>query len=294
MPAAEGEVVLPDDAVRPVRNPARDERVGEAPGPRVVVDGDDCVEHHGVPERMELEPVAGEVAVDDPVGVGDVLVHLARGRVLREVVRVCREHPEQRERARAVVARGLRRNGVHDGLQRPAARGRKRAPEPRRAADDRAVDGRIAGGHASVLHRAREPLENRGLGCGRGMSDSAEGEEEGGERDEGAQRSHFRKIPLCVRSGPIRKKCGDNPVMRRAAGVVVLLVGLFAAGLAAAGGRAGPVGFIVTTVAATVQLTTTASTHHDRGTCHHDGADDDRSSGADGHGRDADGAEDRR
>jgi murein DD-endopeptidase MepM/ murein hydrolase activator NlpD len=47
--------------------------------------------------------------------------------------------------------------------------------------------------------------------------------------------------------------------MRRAAGVVVLLVGLFVAGLAAAGGRAGPMGFIVTTVAATVQLTTTAS-----------------------------------
>src|SRR3954454_190899 len=48
--------------------------------------------------------------------------------------------------------------------------------------------------------------------------------------------------------------------MRRAAGGVVLLIGMFAAGLAAAGGHAGPVGFVVTTVEATVQLTTTAST----------------------------------
>jgi murein DD-endopeptidase MepM/ murein hydrolase activator NlpD len=48
--------------------------------------------------------------------------------------------------------------------------------------------------------------------------------------------------------------------MRRAAGVVVLLIGVFAAGLAAAGVQAGPVAFFVTTVEATVQLTTTEST----------------------------------
>src|SRR5580765_4770011 len=45
--------------------------------------------------------------------------------------------------------------------------------------------------------------------------------------------------------------------MRRAAGVVVLLIGVFAAGLTAAGIHAGPTAIWVTTVEATVQLTTT-------------------------------------
>ena len=110
----------------PVRDRAREQLVGELPGLTGLALRDERVQPREVRERMELEPLAGEPAVDDPVGGDDV--GLVVGDPVRpQVVDVLAELREERERARRDVRMPARRDLPELGGERLPAQLRQDA-----------------------------------------------------------------------------------------------------------------------------------------------------------------------
>ena len=93
------EGVLPRDAAARLVHAACDQRIGEALRRVGIVRGDVRVQRTEVRERVKLEASPCEVAVDDAVLVGDVRLRCRRI-VLHEVVVVCLQLADERERAR--------------------------------------------------------------------------------------------------------------------------------------------------------------------------------------------------
>ena len=106
LPTSVRELVLPAErAAGPDRGP-REQRRRECSRPVSVLRGDGRVQRARVRERVELEAVAREEAVDDPVLVRDVGAGGGSGAVA-EVRRVLGEHREERQGARGRVGAPL-------------------------------------------------------------------------------------------------------------------------------------------------------------------------------------------
>ena len=119
-----------------------------------------AVERGEVGQRVELEPVRGEPAVDDPV----LACHVGRRkghRVLGEVRDVRRQHPEERERPATVVDVGVRGHVAEDELDRGAPPGRQGADRREGVVERRAVLGGRLRPEAARRLRGTEPGQRR-------------------------------------------------------------------------------------------------------------------------------------
>jgi len=137
---------------------------------------------------MELEAAAGEVAVDDPVGVGDV-GSVSRRTVLREVVVVRMQLPEHRQRTWARQAPSQRPGLLQGDLHVLAPPPRQHAREMYGTGDFRTVrlrrgPAQPARRHRVLYRRQRLPLAGHGRsprGSTRHDQQDCDGEQQPGE-----------------------------------------------------------------------------------------------------------------